>query len=382
MGAGKGWSQEETSAACKAYVTASEDPRRGSGKKKEVFTAQVLEIYQNIVKSVVEENADGRSYPSRSGDAVMQRFRKARSESLKFEGIIASIKARNPTGGPTEEDIERAALAIYNGEGTLGTMYTYLRSCTTDVGPEFPFMEAFKYLQSTQTWKMVRESNSSCSATRPSASPIQSPVDVGADLTGAITGVNVEQEVVSGAQSVSSSQEPVITLDREEKKRPIGNKRSIDLANHVAALHKGADAIDKMAEASRKRTKIAEEALSIDRQKSLISLFSMADTDPNIRRRFLRLSQLQALAELEKNCDAAVVTSNDHVSSDPNNVPLPPLPLQHGSVPVLPQHVVYQAAASTNAVESACVDQVDGLPNLNSVGSAFPPNSATNFQNN
>lgn len=40
---------------------------------------------------------------------------------------------------------------------TLG-LYTYLQICTLDVGPEFPFMKASKYLRSTTTWDMIRES--------------------------------------------------------------------------------------------------------------------------------------------------------------------------------------------------------------------------------
>lgn len=75
----------------------------------------------------------------------MQRFRKDRFEALKFEGIIRSINARNPTGGHTEKDIEHAAQVIYNGEVTFGTRYTYIGSNISERGPEFPYMSAFKY---------------------------------------------------------------------------------------------------------------------------------------------------------------------------------------------------------------------------------------------
>lgn len=40
-------------------------------------------------------------------------------------------------------------------------MYKFLRSCTADVGPDFPFMKALKYLGSNHTWEMVHESQSS-----------------------------------------------------------------------------------------------------------------------------------------------------------------------------------------------------------------------------
>lgn len=69
------------------------------------------------------------------------------------------------------------------------------------------------------------------------------------------------QELVrSGDISVSSSQEHESAFESAEKKKPIGNKRTMEMYSHVAALQKGADAIENIAEVGRKRTKVAEEA--------------------------------------------------------------------------------------------------------------------------
>lgn len=81
--------------------------------------------------------------------------------------------------------------------------------------------------------------------------------------------------------------------------RLIGNKRAIELEGHVESLQKVSNSIEKMAEGSRKRLKVAEELLSIDKQKSMMSLFFMQDADPELRRLFMRLSQLCAICELE-----------------------------------------------------------------------------------
>lgn len=57
---------------------------------------------------------------------------------------------------------------------------------------------------------------------------------------------------------------------------------------------------EKMAKASRKRTEVAEEMLSIDKQKSIISLFSIQNENSELFRWFMRLSQHPAIRELEK----------------------------------------------------------------------------------
>lgn len=160
MGSGKGWSQLETKNACRAYVVASEDPTKGTSRKKDAFTAAVLEEYKNLMNN--EKQSDGVRYVDRTGDAICQRFRKARCECLKFEAFIKQINNRNPTGSPTSDDIKRTALAIYNGEGTIGTMYTYIQGRTLDVGPEFPFMEALSFLRATHTWNLLLQSQQVC----------------------------------------------------------------------------------------------------------------------------------------------------------------------------------------------------------------------------
>lgn len=118
----------------------------------------MVEQYQKLTKENSEERQDGTTYPSQSDYVIMQRFRKARFEALKTEGIITAINSKFFTGSPTEEDIERTALAIYNDEGKLGTTFTFLRSFTLDVGQEFPFKEAFKYLRTTKTWDILIQS--------------------------------------------------------------------------------------------------------------------------------------------------------------------------------------------------------------------------------
>lgn len=105
MGPGKGCSQEETTAAWKGYVASSEDPQKRNWKKKDVFDAQVLKQYQIVLKAISIKKNHGTSYVSCSADAVMEISRKVLSASLKFEGNIASFKARNTTDGPRDDDI-------------------------------------------------------------------------------------------------------------------------------------------------------------------------------------------------------------------------------------------------------------------------------------
>ena len=71
-----------------------------------------------------------------------------------MEGIIAYIKGKNPTGSPSDEDIFRAATAVYNGDTTVGNMYSYFNDKTLSVGPPFASTLCLQYLRTTHTWKL------------------------------------------------------------------------------------------------------------------------------------------------------------------------------------------------------------------------------------
>lgn len=51
------------------------------------------------------------------------------------------------------------------------------------------------------------------------------------------------------------------------------------MSKQIAALHRGADGIEKLVEASLKRTKLAEEMLLIDQQRSIVALFFIPGTE-------------------------------------------------------------------------------------------------------
>lgn len=64
--------------ACMAYIAASEDPKGGNCKKKNLLTAQILQEYLQYLRLRQEKisNNSGTSFQSRTGYAFMQRIRK------------------------------------------------------------------------------------------------------------------------------------------------------------------------------------------------------------------------------------------------------------------------------------------------------------------
>lgn len=139
-----------------------------------------------------------------------------------MEGIIDAINSKNPTGSPSEEDIRRAALAVCNGDATIGNMYTHLREESANCGPGFLFLDRLFYLRTTHAWGLLMLFKRKCSC---SSSP--------------------EEKAYSYPHSFESREEqgPSITSPSRAvsgmKDKTIGTKRSIAIWKQVSALNLG-----------------------------------------------------------------------------------------------------------------------------------------------
>lgn len=132
-----------------------------------------------------------------------------------------------------------------------------------DVGPDFAFMQAIRCLGTTSTLVMVFQSQSSTSTAQDRVVSSSIPAGLKYSASAAIE-AECQGSATGGQMSVTSSQEAASVTGGDEKKTR--TFEVIYMASHASALHMGANAIDNMEEASRKITKLAEEALSIDKQ--------------------------------------------------------------------------------------------------------------------
>lgn len=286
--------------ACTAYIAASEDPSRGNGKKKEVFIGQILDTFTKFCEEKIKNNP-GLSFHQRTGEAILQRYKKARTECLKFEGIVYAIKQKKPTGSPSENDIERAALAVYNGDANISDMYTYFTDSTLDPGPGFPFQQTLYYLRKTNTWTLLLMSREA------KQSAARSSFDGEIDAS---SGSLAENGGSAASQGAGSSNIPIPTSAgkvKDDLERPVGSKRAADLAKKFNALNRGADGISKLSEASAARNRLSQELLEVEKQRALLekkkycmALFAVEGTDAQKRKKFIEMLQDEVLEEMER----------------------------------------------------------------------------------
>lgn len=143
----------ESLAACKSYM-ASKDPRNGNETKREIFHSEVLALFEKALTGYDENKL----FLKRTGAAIAKRYREASCECLNSEGIILRVTSKKSTGSPSQDNIERAALAVYNGEANVSDMYSFLIDKELSPSPKFPFYFALEFLRTTHTWQMVVDS--------------------------------------------------------------------------------------------------------------------------------------------------------------------------------------------------------------------------------
>lgn len=118
---------------------------------------------------------------SRTPLAIWTRAKKAKAECQKFDGLVNVVKAAKPTGDPKEEDIEKAALAILNKDGTVADIYRYLRGDESPSKP-FPFAREYAWYKKTNG-ALLLEGRAHRQNTRGSSSAAGSVLsDAGSDV--------------------------------------------------------------------------------------------------------------------------------------------------------------------------------------------------------
>ena len=76
-------------------------------------------------------------------------------------------------------------------------------------------------------------------------------------------------------------------------------------SSQANAFHRGADGIEQLTKAAKRRNDIAEQLLHVEKQKASAALFRLSETSAILRNRYLRVPQSEALKRLEKICDPA-----------------------------------------------------------------------------
>ena len=296
MGAGTRWDSKASLFACRAYVRASENPLKGVGQKKKCFEEDVFREFKLLVEEAVAAgDKKAARYLERQASAVRQRYVKVRGACISFSRCLKMIKAAEPTGSPSEDDMWNAALAIYNEAGGVKDMYSFFGLHGTargDAGDPFPYTLEFKFLVQTNQWKLAE-------GTSPSKKPPASLTASGADAgTGQENSSNEDSEEDVPVSADGAAEE--VAKSRPSAKRPLGKKKAQERMDMTRAISRGAKGIESLAEASTKRTKLSTELLSIEKMKARMQLFSMPGGSAANREKFLEMMQAEALREMER----------------------------------------------------------------------------------
>lgn len=304
MGGGSSWEKSSSLLACKGYDRASENSQKGSGQKKEAFHGSVHDEYSSLVRDALDSDASwitkakAEKMLARTPLAVVVRAKKVKTECLKFDSFVNIILAAKPTGDPKPEDIHNAALAIYNGDGTVANMYRYLRG---DEAPskEFPFTTEYDWMKETSAFRLLQQR--SCRQNAPG----KSLTTEGSAAMGSDSSEDAAASSLPSAPRSSVATAVNQAVGKSGFKRPLGRNKAGSFLEQNKAISKGSDGIASLAEAAHKRAKLSEEALVIEKKKAeteslkaTLQLFSIEGCCPVLRAQVVKKLQEKALADI------------------------------------------------------------------------------------
>jgi len=166
-GRGKSWSPEESLAACMAFTEASENPTKGVDQKIEAFTSDVQARWKEHCAAFREKGVvqlDG-TWFHRSGRAVVQQYKKVKSDVLKLQSCLLRVQAWKPTGDLNDDDLIIMAIAVHNGEKIGPNLYAYVGKDAIQA-PRCPYRKSWVWMQSQRMLQQVTAAAKTCEVKR------------------------------------------------------------------------------------------------------------------------------------------------------------------------------------------------------------------------
>lgn len=129
----------------KRHLTLSEEALRKSTHMIAECTKCTHRYFESLILNGEELSKDDRE---RSSSAVVQRFRFIKADCLKFENCVQLILALDVTGNPSDEDILRAEVALFNGSlhvtrEARTELYRYFGDNPASQGKLYTFMNCY-----------------------------------------------------------------------------------------------------------------------------------------------------------------------------------------------------------------------------------------------
>jgi hypothetical protein len=209
-------------------------------------------------------------------------------------------------------------------------------------GPRFKFIHAYKYLETCAQHNLTlgavesasRENSASTAAVFAASDnggvddPYWVPVDEGLseDAPVSVPRSTNNRAVVDDKEAGDAASEDIATVQRASKnlKRPVGKKRALAMQQEsrlAEAVACGAAGIEKLAEASQKRTRLYDESLKVERYradtekfKANLTLFNMNGTDQILREKYLKKMQKRVLADISGDVGTAESSEDNNTA--------------------------------------------------------------------
>lgn len=159
-GKGLGWCSEELLALAKGVYIASTCPVKGSGMKSIVFATEIRKRFLEDTSRPEDACTAGRSggpldqrrWDGRSSDSCLKQWSKMKKECSAFHAAVKRVEALDLTGSPSENDLYRCAVGLYNlGGKVMSHLYDIIRNPDYVIGKAFPFPDVYRFLDSRTT---------------------------------------------------------------------------------------------------------------------------------------------------------------------------------------------------------------------------------------
>jgi hypothetical protein len=152
---GLGWSDDENLALCLAAAFVSQDSIMGASMRQVQYARRIRGAFiKNLLRPADACSQDGtgcaldrRRWDGRTAVSCGKPWSKVKAACVKLHACVSRIKRMELTRAPTDDDLLRCALALFNlGASVTSCLYDVIRAKSYPVGKEFPFSLSYDFL--------------------------------------------------------------------------------------------------------------------------------------------------------------------------------------------------------------------------------------------
>jgi hypothetical protein len=146
-GRGRAWLPDENISVVLAACHLPDASIDGANMRAATYEQKIYSQFVKHAPSLEELPDQSKLWRGRSPRSCLDQWKRIQKDCTSLHGRLQQVQRANPTGNPSEADMIRVAVGLFNKEVTLSDMYLVIQNRTYNIGKRFFLMNCYEVMR-------------------------------------------------------------------------------------------------------------------------------------------------------------------------------------------------------------------------------------------